>query len=478
MGLSEEHAKALEDRGIDVEIAVKLGVETSNKLGSNCIVFPYFQGGVEVNHKYRTIGGEKKFCQDAGAVKCFWNVDVLADDTLNDAPLIITEGEFDALVAMQCGHQRVMSVPDGAPAEAQGENDSGAKYSYVEAARAALRDVKEIILCTDSDGPGVNLMHDLSHRLGRARCKFVKYPKGCKDLNDTFSAYGKRGVDETIQRAQWIKVDGVYRMDELPPSKIAKVHQIGIPGLENHYKIRPGDFCVVTGVPSHGKSSFINDVACNMAMKYSWKTAFASFEQRPQVDHKRALRTWYGRAPAYKQTEEELQRADEWINKQFAFIVPDEDDDVTLAWVLERCSAAIVQHGAKLVVIDPWNEMDHIRPRDMNLTEYTGFAIKQFRKLASKHQVHVIVAAHPTKMRKTEDGSIPMPSLYDISDSAHWYNKADVGIIIHRVGSDTVIRVAKSRYHDLTGEPGDVTCRFSTHDNRYDLVSEADEEAA
>lgn len=32
-----------------------------------------------MNFKYRTLAGEKRFLQEAGARKCFWNFDVLID---------------------------------------------------------------------------------------------------------------------------------------------------------------------------------------------------------------------------------------------------------------------------------------------------------------------------------------------------------------------------------------------------------------
>jgi twinkle protein len=101
------------------------------------------------------------------------------------------------------------------------------------------------------------------------------------------------------------------------------------------------------------------------------------------------------------------------------------------------------------VVIDPWNEMDHTRPPDMTLTEYVGYAIKQFRKLAKKYKVYLIVVAHPSKMLRGQGGKYPVPGLYDISDSAHWSNKADIGIVVHRedliASKETKIRVVKSR---------------------------------
>jgi twinkle protein len=472
MALSDRLVGILEARGLDAELLEKLGVGNSDKLAGDAIRIPYFEGGVEVNAKHRTIGAEKRFAQEPGARKCFWNADVITDATLADQPLIVTEGELDAIAAIQAGFVRAVSVPDGAPAEAQGEDDTGAKYSYVREAKGALNDIREIILCTDADGPGVNLLADLSLRLGRVRCKWVKYPKGCKDLNDALRLYGVRGVVETINRAQWMRVDGVYRMSDLPPLPDAPAFDIGIVNLARHYKIRLGDFCVVTGIPSHGKSTFIGEVCGRMVENYGWNVAFASFEQRPQLDHRRNLRTFFNRKRVIDQYPEEIAAADGWIDDHFVFIVPSEDDDVTLAWVLERAAAAIVQHGVKIVAIDPWNEMDHTRPPDMSLTEYTGFALKQFRKLAAKYRVHVIVAAHPAKMRREKDGKIPVPGLYDISDSAHWANKADVGIVIHRPDDGTTINVVKSRYHDQIGTPGTLNATFSIDTGRYTIIED------
>jgi len=471
--LTPQHIQLLEARGIDVETAAKYGVVSSNRPGGDWISIPYVQGGRVVNHKHRTLGQRKEFSQDAGAVKCFWNFDVITDATLAGEALLIAEGELDALAAIQSGFPRTVSVPDGAPSEAQGEDDRGAKYSYVRDAEVSLRDVREIILCTDADGPGINLMNDLAVRLGRARCKWVRYPRDCKDLNDALVKFGARGVAETIARAQWMRVDGVYRLGELPPLSHAAAHDIGIVNLHHHYKIRLGDFCVVTGIPGHGKTSFVNEVCCRMVLEHRFPSVFASFEQRPQLDHRRNLRTFFGGKLVKHMDPEEIRSADAWIDKWFSFIVPSEDDDVTLAWTLERCAAAILQYGARIVVIDPWNEMDHIRPGDMSLTEYTGFAIKQFRKLASKYHVHVIVCAHPVKQRKLDDGSFQIPTLYDISDSAHWYNKADIGIVVHRKSkTDTIIRVAKSRYHDEIGEPGDLLASFNRETGRYTVIEE------
>lgn len=468
MALSERHLRLLEARGLDPELLDRFGVATSDKLGGDCVVIPFVRCGTVVNNKYRTIAGPKRFLQDTGAVKTFWNVDVIADQTLADRPLIITEGEFDAMIAIQCGFVRTVSVPDGAPAQAIGDGDT-AKYTFLDSAPQALKDVREIILATDGDGPGINLMNDLALRLGRARCKWVRYPRDCKDLNDAFMRYDQRGVTETIARAQWMHVAGVYRMSELPPFNEPLIYPTGIATMDAHYNIRLGDFVVVTGIPSHGKTSFINEICARKAID-GWKVAFASFEQMPQTDHRRSLRTFFNRKLVRDQMPDEIAEADRWIEDQFVFIVPDEDEDATLEWLLERCAAAVIQHRARIIAIDPWNELDHMRPKDMSLTEYTGFAIKRFKRFARKFGVHLIVAAHPTKQSRDKDGCLQPPGLYDISDSAHWYNKCDVGIIVHRTDETrTMLRVGKVRYRDKIGVEGDVYGHFVPETQRYSI---------
>lgn len=471
MALSPHNLRTLEARGLDPEILVRYGVDDSPRLGTSCVVIPFRERGQVVNRKYRTIDGDKKFIQDAGARKVFWNVDVIADKSLAELPLIITEGELDALSAIQAGYLRTVSVPDGAPAQEVGEKDS-AKYTFLDNVPTALADVREIILATDSDDPGTNLMHDLALRLGRSRCKWLKYPKGCKDLNDALRLFGVRGVTETIARAQWIAVPGVYRMGEMPPLPERSAYDMGLPEVGEHYKLRLGDMAVMTGIPGHGKSTFINEIGCRMALNFNWPVAFASFEQTPQTDHRRALRSWFNQKRVIHQSPHEIASADAWIEQMFTFIVPGDDDDVTLEWTLERMSVAVLRNGCKLVVVDPWNEMDHVRPPDMSLTEYTGFAIKQFRKFARKHRIHLIIAAHPVKQRKLDSGDFAIPTLYDISDSQHWYNKSDVGMVVHRTSAETILRVAKTRYHDQIGTPGDVKMAFDKQIWRYRVMDQ------
>ena len=72
---------------------------------------------------------------------------------------------------------------------------------------------------------------------------------------------------------------------------------------------------------------------------------------------------------------------------------------------------------SKLLIIDPWNEIEHDRPPHLTSTEYTGLALRALKRFARKHQIHLIVVAHPKMLRRDQQGEYPFPSLYDIADS-------------------------------------------------------------
>lgn len=479
-GLTTAAAEMLDARGLDVEIAVNLGVYASSRHGTEVIAFPYFKEGQVVNNKYRTF--DKKWEQDKGGEKVVYNRSILEDETLSHEPVIICEGEFDCIAAIQAGYPRSISVPDGAPSKnIEPERDSVSnKYSYLRDIMGLLEDCKEIILCTDGDTNGQVLRDDLAIRLGKTRCKFVQYPKECKDLNDALKAYGVRGVKETINRAKWFPVDGVFTFAELPEINERPVYNLGMGSFDHHFKLRRGDFTVVTGVPSSGKSTFLNHMMCNIVKNHAMKVCFASFEQAPQTDHLRALRKWwfwdYKRkvAPTHPKymTEQETEEFNLWLDNYFRVIYPNWEDTVDMDWLMEKMSAAVVQQDCDIIIIDPFNEMEH-NTEGESMTLYIGWFIKNLKRFAAKHNVHVIVVAHPRKVSKDKDGNVEIPTLYDIEQSAMWYNKADLGLIVHRQNSITAARVAKSRYEDIIGKRGQVLWTYdeeTAHFHEYEEI--------
>lgn len=449
--------KFLTERGLEPETALQYGI---SELNGN-IVIPYTKGGEIINRKYRSMT-EKKFWQDGGK-QFVWNFDVLKDETLKE-PVLITEGEFDALAAIQSGYVRTISVPNG------GTNTDAELGWLVDIENYLDGDV---ILAFDDDEIGHSLLENVSNFLGKARCKWLKYPKGCKDLNDALRLYGEKGVQETLRRAQWVSVNGTYKMEDLPPVPQRKSMTAGMGKIDAHIKIRLGDFSVVTGVPGHGKTTFLNDLINRIICKYHLKVCFASFEQPPQTDHLRSLRTWYASKLVKNMSAEEIAAADKWVNENYLFIVPSDEDEVTMEWLIERMATVVIRHGVKIIVIDPWNEIDHRRPQGVTLTEYVGKAIRHLKAFAKRFGVHVMVVAHPAKMQRDKSGKYPVPTLYDISDSSHWANKADLGIVVHRGEDGDTINTVKSRHHTEIGNVGTVDVKFDIETGRYQVIDNA-----
>lgn len=448
-------ARFLEGRKLDPETASRHGITASE----GRIEIPYRREGEIKNRKYRSLVA-KKFWQDGGK-QFVWNYDVLLDSTL-EQPILITEGEFDALAAIQSGYVRTVSVPNGGTTE-------NVNLDWLADIENLLD--SDIILAFDNDDVGHNLLEQVSLFLGKSRCKWVRYPKGCKDLNDVLMQYDEAAVMTFIKEADWVSVKGAYRMEQLAPIPYRQAMSAGMGSLDNHMKLRLGDFSICTGIPGHGKTTFLNDYINRIINKYDLKVCFASFEQPPQSDHLRALRTWYAGKLVKNMTPEEIKAADKWINEKFMFIVPGDEDTVSMEWLLERMVTVVVRHGIKIIVIDPWNEMDHQRPPGVTLTEYTGRAIRHLKAFAKKFGVHVMVVAHPAKMLRDRNGKYPIPTLYDISDSSHWANKADLGFVVHRDQEEgDTIRIVKSRHHSEIGKPGIVDVAFSQETGRYTVV--------
>lgn len=483
--MSPTAAAFLQARGLDLELAVAKGLSSeSGRGGGEILVFPFVREGRVINHKRRTITGEKLFWQDKGADKAAWNEDCLRDDSLLGQPLIITEGEFDALAAMQAGFLRTISVPDGAPPpkkEGAEAETSAPKYSWLPPIKPLLLKDRapEIIIAADGDANGGQLLHDLALRLDRARCKYLVYPKAkdaaargrvrLKDLNEVLEDWGVEGVRQTIAKAQWLKLDGLYLMSELPepPSTVIWDLSPSFRLLSENMKFRPGDLSVCTGIPNYGKSTFANAVWCDLITGHGIKVVWASMEQQTKPDHRRALRNWYLETDVLASVAQ-LQAADDWIEANHVFVQVSEDNDATLDHVLELAAAAVVRYGANALVIDPWNELEHVRDHGVSLTEHVSSSLRKVRRFARAFKIHVMILAHPTKSVQGEGGVYRRPRMYDISDSAAWYNKADLGFVVHRPNDEeTQIVVEKSRYHEVIGIPGEVYTHFSRGSRRY-----------
>lgn len=494
MTISDQHLAWLDTRGISPDLADRFGLYTAE----GALVFPFIEHGREVAAKYRA--ADKRFWQRAGGKRTFYNADILDDPALAQGqPLIITEGELDALTAAECGFPFVVSVPDGAP---QGEAEEGpvdpeadktGKFEFMFNNRDRLKRVKRFTIAVDNDAPGQRLAAELVRRLGASRCAFVTYPEGCKDLNDVLKARGPEGVAAVLNGARAYPVQGVYRLSDYPPTEAIRVLDTGWPALDGafnaqrHLSLFAGCFEVVTGIPGHGKTTWAINRAIQAARLHGWRTAVFSPEM-PTVPHlhNKMRRIASGRPMDYLMRDRDLrQETDRFLNNHFVFLDADpetgsDDLDHSLEWIIERTHDAVWRYGVQHLIVDPWNEVEHAKPQAETMPDYIGRGIRMLKRLAKERQLHVTVIVHPTKA--VGQGEEPrIPTLYDCEGSAHWYNKPDLGVVVARdpenpMGTDTIIRVAKVRF-DETGHRGDVRLRYDPESCRFEAPAAAHEEA-
>jgi len=440
------------------------------------ICFNYFVGEDLVNIKYRDL--DKNFQQVKDGSKVFYKI----NDIENETECIITEGEFDALSFEVVGFKNAISVPDG------GINPNvkniQSKLSYLDNCADYFKNIKKIYLATDSDAPGLRLREELARRLGKSRCWIVKFPEKCKDANEVLTKIGDVTLRECIKNAEPYPVEGIIyandRTDEL-----LDIYNNGYPNgaktgwHEFDQKIRfyESTLCVVTGIPSHGKSNFTDHLMVKLSIENGWKFGVFSPENAKVEMHiHRLAEILVGKPmlPGFngRMTQDELIKAHEWVQKNIYFIQPN-DEDYTITNILEAASYLVLKHGIKGLIIDPWNTISHEYKNDSE-TEYTKKILNQLTYFERNHGLCLFVVAHPLKMRKYKDTlKHEIPTLYDISGSAHWFNKAEVGLTVYREFSKdmsetlyTSVHVQKVK-HRFMGKTGFVKFDYDIRSQRY-----------
>lgn len=479
-----------ERRGIPRSVVddAKIGLTTQYfaSLGRQApaIAFPYYRGGELVNTKYRAIN-HKCFSQQKGGLQCFYGLDDLTTpngDYIDDERLIIVEGELDKLAADACEIPNCISVPDGAPSKLKDEvSEHDAKFAYLGLDHELLDGYHKFVIAVDNDGPGAVLAEELARRLGKERCYRVRWPDGgdapCKDLNETLMLHGEKVVQECIDNAEPYPIKGYHQWNRilLHERKLLgreRGVKTGWSNVDELFTIAPGQLTVVTGVPNHGKSEFLDALMVNLAMHHDWKFALCSFENSI-AEHQQKIAEKYLGQPFWDgptrsgMTTQEIDEASDWGEQHFTFIRMVRDEEPTIDWVLEKARVAVLRDGIHGLVIDPYNELEHTRPQNMTETEYVSKMLGRVKHFAQNHAIHCWFVAHPAKMKR-EGGKMPEPNLYDISGSANWANKADIGFAVHRDFDTNSIslNVQKVR-HKWIGKPGRVELNYDRVTGRF-----------
>ena len=452
--LSDAAIKWFESRGISQSTLTKMkvgeGREWMPQIGgeANTIQFHYFINGELINTKYRD--GKKNFKLVKGAEKVFYNLDsIVGHDTC-----VIVEGEMDALSLVDVGVSNVVSVPNGATLQRL-------NLDYLDNTIEYFEDKSKIILAVDADEAGENLKAEFIRRFGAEVCYTVDFGES-KDANGYLNDVGRSELRALISGAAPVPLENVVQLKDIKDELYTFMEegfkpgfQVGLENFDSIFSTYTGQFITVTGIPSSGKSDFVDQMAVGYNKNYGWKTAFASPENKPTFLHAHKLirKFWEGMPSKEDLDTERWNNVTEHVNDSFFFL---ENERYDLDAVLEKGAELVKRKGIKCLVIDPFNKVKMKTKRELSIPDYTMEYLQKIEIFAKKYDVLVIVVAHPTKMYKDANGKIEEPTMYNIKGGGEWYDASYHGLLVHRNYEEKTVKVKvlKVKFQNL-GQNGE-----------------------
>jgi len=260
-----------------------------------------------------------------------------------------------------------------------------------------------------------------------------------------------------------------------------------IPGIstgwdkfDQYFQFPPmGQLNLITGFPGSGKSEWVDSLAVNMALREDWKIFVYSPENYPSEYHLQKLcekligKPFWGNWSGHQNINEgDILESKTFVKEHFSFVdchINNSSVDSILNTIFDEC----MEKQIDMAIIDPWNKLESVRDRKITTTEFIGQCLTRIQMFSREKGISFWIVAHPSKPPKLKDGSVASCSLYDVSDSANWYNMIDNGFILYRSWADktgmdylTEIKIAKIKDRRY-GKCGQVNFKFQPWCSRF-----------
>lgn len=458
-GLSDKVLEWFQSRNISQDTLVSMNVTEQKEWmpqaneERNAICFNYFRDGKIVNIKYRDAQKNFKLYKDAELV--FYNLDGIK----GAEEILIVEGEIDALTMIQLGYKNTVSVPNGA-------NKGNNNLQYLDNCYQYFENAKSVTIATDNDEPGERLAQELARRIGIEKC-FRANMGVYKDVNEMYCKTGKVEFDDIKP----FPIEGVFGVED-HWAGLLEILEHGFPKgwkprgkLGELISIHPGYTTILTGIPGHGKSEILDQMLVQLCLDYNLRGGYFTPENRPTEVHLiKIIEKLIGKT-VWKSERSLLDKAKGFMNDRFFWIYPNEGYD--LDSILEKVRQAVLRHGINWFVLDPWNKLEH--KYTQSETKYISESLDKIANFNHKNGTHAFIVAHPTKMKFNQDsGKYEIPGLYDISGSANFYNKADIGLTMYKDEQNkNTLYVQKVKFKYWGGN-GSVEMNWNQDNGRYD----------
>ena len=410
----------------------------------NTVQFNYFRNDKLINTKFRTANKHFKLVKDAELI--LFNLDAIK----NSKECLITEGEIDSMSWSEAGYKFAVSVPNGA--------SKNAKMEWLDNCFDYFKDMEIIYLATDNDERGIELREELARRLGYERCRKIDFNE-FKDSNEYIVSKGAESLLNLLEYAKDYPIQGVFTIED-EWEAVLDIYENGLPKgdksgdrqFDEHMGCMPGELTMVTGIPGHGKSIYLDQISIGLCIHSKWRFGVCSPESHPMAFYfTRLIKRLVGKKFSKNNiSRTELLLCKEWVKDRYHMIKPEKG--YNLDAILSSCKALVTRKGIRGLILDPWNRIENTKPVGMQDGEWIVSCLVKIITFAQETGVHIFLVAHPTKMPKVADGSnFTVPNLYSISGSAHFFNMAQNGLTIFRnmVTEMTEVHFQKIKWEHL-----------------------------
>jgi len=264
-----------------------------------------------------------------------------------------------------------------------------------------------------------------------------------------------------------------------------------IPGLDNAWTWRMGEFNIWTGYSNEGKSQFIRYLSLVKALEQrhigdEWKFAFYAPEDYPakeffdDIIHTAAGRSTDKDSPhfighkMYMETYEKI--------KDFFFFNYIRPPRNSLVKVLKSFIPLIEEKGVKVCVVDPIIKV--ARPsKYLNADDkYAAYVTTLATDFTRQYNVSLHLVMHQLTPRIQENGLYPKPTMYNIKGGGTWADGTDNILSIQRPlyasdkkDEEVLFTSQKIKKQKLVGIPQEFAMRFDRRTNRYIHSENADD---
>ena len=391
------------------------------------IAFPYYENGEVVLMKFRKPqkhdGKGPKAWREPGGKSVFWGM----DDCTPEKPLVIVEGEFDALALNEAGVTNVVSVPSGAE-----------DLDCIDNCWDWLDQFKQIHIWPDNDEPGQAMMRKMVSRLGAWRCYVIE--SDYKDANECLFYEGAEGVKKACRNAREVPISGLIRLAEVESFDYSQVERVpssidAVNEIVGGYMA--GMVTIWTGKNSSGKSTFLGQEMLN-AIDNNYRVCAYSGELPAPI-----FRYWIDLQAAgpvaieakydslknkeiFKPDPTAIEVIRSWYYDAFFLYdrlgAADEDS------LLEVFEYAAKRYDCRVFLVDNLTSMVTSATESNYYRKQSQF-VEKIVDFAKLYNAHVHIVAHP---RKTE-GRL---GKNDVMGSGDITNLVDNVISIHRLNDD------------------------------------------